>query len=838
VTVLAPPSRSESAAGSGADEDASRLAANGSQAAPAPAELEILELVATGAPLHRVLGALVRQAEQQSDGMLGSVLLVERGAVRHVYAPDLPQEFVRAVDGQPIGEGRGPCESAAYGRVPVIVEDIASDPRWAEFRELALACRLLACWSVPIIGSDDAVLGAFAFYYTQPRRPSSRQLEVIAGASHIASIAIERHRAQAALVESEARARAIIENALDANITIGADGVVTGWNAMATRIFGWTAEQARGRVLAELIVPEAARARHRAGLARYLDTRQSRLLNRRVEVTALHRDGFEFPVELAITPISLGSGLMFSAFVADITDRKRAVDALRESEQHLSLIYDHVDEMLFHLQVEGPDTYRFVSANPAFFRVTELTAERVLGKLLEEVIGPSGLAGALGRLAEAILTGQTVRWQERVGAPNGERVGEVAVTPVFDRQGHAKSLIGAIREVTEAQRIEDEMRQLQKLEALGRLTGGVAHDFNNMLSVIAAYAQSVREGLHPSDPLRGDVEEISKASQRAAALTRQLLAFARKQTLQPKVIDLNRAIGDLAPMLTRLIREDVQLTTELAPGLWPITADPGQLEQVIINLAVNARDAMPDGGSLLVSTSNVQHDLGDGPRRSDLPPGEYVLIAVTDTGCGMDEDTRKRVFDPFFTTKNADRGVGLGLSTVYGIVKQSGGHIALHSEPGHGTTFELFFVRTRDEPACEAMPAPRVEPRMGGEHVLLVEDEPALRQMCERMLRTLKYRVTSFANGGEALLSVEEQGIAPDLLVTDLIMPGISGKTLAQRLRRSLPGLRVLYMSGYTDNIIAQDGVLPPGTAFLEKPFAFGELEAKLRAALGQPRES
>jgi two-component system cell cycle sensor histidine kinase/response regulator CckA len=834
VTVLAPPSLSERA-GSDADAGPPHLAPKERQEALQSADLEILELVATGAPLRQVLAALVRQAEQQSESMLGTILLVEGGVIHHACAPGLPAEFVRALDGQAIGDGRGSCGSAAYHRQPVIVEDIASDPLWADFREVALACGLRACWSVPILGSDDSVLGTFAFYYTEPRRPTARQLGLIARASHLASIAIERRRARDALIESEARARAIIENALDANITITSDGLVTGWNAMATRIFGWTAEQARGRLLADLIIPEAARERHRAGLARYLATRESRLLDRRVEVMALHRDGFEFPVELAITPISLGSGMMFSAFVADITERKRAVDALRESEQHLSLVYDHVDEVLFHLQVEGPGTYRFVSANPAFFRTTGMTPAQVIGKLLEEVIGASDLPEALVHHAEAIRTRQTVRWQERIAFPTGERIGDVVVTPVFDRYGQPKYLIGAVRDVTEARRMEDEMRQLQKLEALGRLTGGVAHDFNNMLSVISAYAESIHRGLHISDPMRGDVEEIAKASKRAAALTRQLLAFARKQTLEPKIIDLNRVVVDLQPMLGRLIREDVQLTTDLAPGLWPVTADPGQFEQVVINLAVNARDAMPDGGTLSVSTANLEHGGNDVHMRADLPRGEYVMVSVTDTGCGMDAETIKRVFDPFFTTKDAHQGVGLGLSTVYGIVKQSGGYIRVQSEPGRGTTFELFFARTIGEPVLESMRAPRTQPGAGGEHVLLVEDEPALRQMCERMLRSLHYRVTAFANGGEALLSVEEDGVQPDLLVTDLTMPGMSGKTLAQRLLRSLPHLRVLYMSGYTDNIIAQDGVLLPGTTFLAKPFAIGELEAKVQTALAGP---
>jgi PAS domain S-box-containing protein len=378
---------------------------------------------------------------------------------------------------------------------------------------------------------------------------------------------------------------------------------------------------------------------------------------------------------------------------------------------------------------------------------------------------------------------------------------------------------------------EEQLRQAQKLEAIGQLAGGVAHDFNNILMVQLGYCDLMKGALREEDPLAKDLSQIKACAERAAALTRQLLAFSRKQTLQPEVLDLNVAVGNIEKMLRRLIGEDIDFVTAPAKDLWRVKADPGQIEQVIMNLAANARDAMPRGGKLTIETANVDLDEDCVRNHVGATAGPHVMLAITDNGCGMDGKTKSRLFEPFFTTKEKGKGTGLGLATVYGIVKQSGGSIWVYSEPGKGTTFKIYL------PRVEAEPVPRVSrevqaARGAGELVLVVEDEPVLRELLARMIAGLGYRVKAAANGGEALIAVEEEGLRPDILITDVVMPGMGGPVLAERLGRAQPGLKVLYTSGYTDSGIVHHGVLDPETPFLQKPFSIGDLAAKIRELL------
>jgi PAS domain S-box-containing protein len=670
-------------------------------------ELKILRMIASGARLPDVLDALVRTIEDQADGMLGSILLLEDNVrVRHGAAPNLPAAYVNAIDGEEIGPARGSCGTALYRRETVIVEDIATDPLWEPYRELALGHGLRACWSVPIQPEGRPVLGSFALYYSKPRFPTPDLLALTQHATYLAAIAIEHSRREVALIDSEAFTQSILDNALDANVIMDDGGLVIAWSVRAVEMFGWTAAEAVGRTLADLIIPERFRALHTQGLARYRQTGQGPVLNQRLEVSALHRNGHEFPVELAVSPIRRAGRVIFSAFIADITTRKR---------------------------------------------------------------------------------------------------------------------------------MEEELRQLQKLDAIGRLTGGVAHDFNNLLTVILGYGELLLDEVENEPRLRADVEEIVNAGKRASGLTRQLLAFARKQALQPQKLDLNAVVGGMERMLRRLIRENIAITTHLAPDLWPVMADPGQIEQVIINLAVNAQDAIVEAGQVTFESANVEIDEEQARNHAGVTPGPHVMLAITDTGSGIDEETRRKIFEPFFTTKELGKGTGLGLATVYGIVKQSGGHIWLYSEPGRGTTFKIFLPRSVDdaeEPLVRAVPDAHLS---GGEHILLVEDEPALRTLCERMLRGLKYNLTIAADGEEAAAIVEQQGLKPDLILTDLIMTGMTGMQLAERLRRDQPHLKVLFMSGHTDKTIQDQGFLSPGTPLLEKPFTVATLAAAVRHALIQP---
>jgi signal transduction histidine kinase/CheY-like chemotaxis protein len=388
------------------------------------------------------------------------------------------------------------------------------------------------------------------------------------------------------------------------------------------------------------------------------------------------------------------------------------------------------------------------------------------------------------------------------------------------------------RAFTELSQTQEQLTQAQKMEAVGRLAGGVAHDFNNLLMVIIGRTALLLEALGAEDPTRRPIELIQKTANRAADLTRQLLAFSRKQVLQPVVLDLNGVVGNIGEMLKRLIGEDIVLVTILDPALGRVKADPGQIEQVIMNLAVNARDAMPQGGRLTLETASVELDAVYASQRVEARPGPHVMLALSDTGIGMDSETQARIFEPFFTTKGPGKGTGLGLATVYGIVKQSGGNIWVYSEPGQGTTFKIYLPRV-DEPveSAEGAIAP-ARPLQGMETILLVEDEEAVRELARDVLRARGYTVLEARHGGDALKVCEQHRGPIHAMLTDVVMPRMSGRELAERLAVLHPEMKVLYMSGYTDNAVVHHGVLDPGTVFLQKPFAPAVLVRKLREVL------
>jgi PAS domain S-box-containing protein len=401
-------------------------------------------------------------------------------------------------------------------------------------------------------------------------------------------------------------------------------------------------------------------------------------------------------------------------------------------------------------------------------------------------------------------------------------------------------LQATVRDITERKRAEKErdtlaeqLRMSQKMEAIGRLAGGIAHDFNNLLHVILTYVGLALKTVHESDPLWEDLMEVKKAGKRATTLIKQLLAFGRKQVLQPVVLDLNQIIAGIEKVLGRMLGENIELVQEYAPNLGQTLADPGQIEQVLMNLTVNARDAMPEGGRLTIETANVELDEEYAAHHVGVIPGSYVQLSVTDTGCGMDEQTKARIFEPFFTTKEKGKGTGLGLSTVYGIIKQSGGNIQVNSEPGHGTTFMIYLPRSLSVTTAISINPPKI-PRllMGTEIILLAEDEEAVRNLTRRILCNAGYTVLTAANGGEALLFSAQHAGGIHLLLTDVIMPRMSGKTLAQELSKTRPALRVLYMSGYTDDVINRSGALDEGANFISKPFTSDDLLRKVREVL------
>jgi two-component system cell cycle sensor histidine kinase/response regulator CckA len=475
--------------------------------------------------------------------------------------------------------------------------------------------------------------------------------------------------------------------------------------------------------------------------------------------------------------------------------------------------------------------------NPAFTRITGFSAIEATGRKPSILRSGKHDDAVYDTLWQTILAGQVWDGELTNMRKDGQLYLEAqTITPVRDTRGEISHFVSVKRDVSQRRRFEEQLRQSQKMEAVGRLAGGVAHDFNNILGVIMGYAEILKRRIPTADPLQGKVAEILKAADSAAGLTRQLLAFSRKQVLQPRVLDLNLVVADMDKMLRRLIGEDIELKTSLREPLGSVQADPGQIEQVLMNLVVNARDAMPGAGSLLIETAAVELDASSLTLHPGARPGPHILLAVSDTGEGMDKETVSRVFEPFFTTKALGKGTGLGLSTVYGIVEQSGGHIEVYSEKGLGTTFKVYLPRiegTATRARLEAAPRP---PLAVSETILLVEDEPSLRAMIRETLGDGGYSVLEAGTPRQALdVAAAHQGPI-DAVLTDVIMPGMSGRELAERLSPLRPKAPVIYMSGYTDDAIGHHGLLDAGTLFLQKPFTANALLWKVNEALGATR--
>jgi PAS domain S-box-containing protein len=505
-----------------------------------------------------------------------------------------------------------------------------------------------------------------------------------------------------------------------------------------------------------------------------------------------------------------------------------AEEALRRSEANLRSLVENAPYAIYKTNV---DTGRFISANPALVAMLgyESEAEVLALDLATQVYrNPTARACLLPELEQQEhFHNLELEWKRKDGAPLTLRSSGRMV-----RNGNGEKFFEAIAEdVTERRSLERQLQQAQKMEAVGRLAGGVAHDFNNLLTVIRGYAELMLE--EPErEKIRRHAQNIMKASDRTAALTRQLLAFSRKQVLWPQVLDLNAVVGETKKMLPPLIGEDVLVIVIPGPRLGRVKADLGQLEQVLMNLVINARDAMPRGGKLVLETANVECDQDYCSLHPGARPGSYVMLAVSDNGGGMDAETQAHIFEPFFTTKSKDKGTGLGLATVYGIVKQSGGHIFVYSEPGIGTTFKVYLPRVE-----QAADAPQSQPHFEEkaavtETVLVVEDEEAVRRLTHMFLQQRGYRVLEATNGAEALQVAARHAGPIHLLVTDMVMPGMRGRELAEKLSSARPGMKVLYVSGYTDGSIVENGELGPGSSFLEKPFSSDTLARKVRHVL------
>jgi two-component system cell cycle sensor histidine kinase/response regulator CckA len=520
--------------------------------------------------------------------------------------------------------------------------------------------------------------------------------------------------------------------------------------------------------------------------------------------------------------------------------RREAEDALREAQERFRFVVENTSDVVYRLRF--PDmVYDYMS--PGIERLTGYGPREING------LGLNGLVVSVTDTAGRPVAIDKREWARRI-EQSGEFSADYQVRtkngelrwladhsfPWRDGQGRLLGAVGTLMDITVRKDLEAQLTQAQKMEAVGRLAGGVAHDFNNLTTAILGYSELMLRRLGPDDPLRRHVAEVTRAAERAAGLTRQLLAFSRKQLLQPRVLDVAEVLEHSRGLLERLIGEDVELVTRGEPGVGRVKADPVQLDQVILNLAVNARDAMPRGGQLVLEASNADLDEDYAHEHVTVRPGRYVMLAVSDTGHGMDKETQQRIFEPFFTTKEMGKGTGLGLSTVYGIVQQSGGYVWVYSEVGRGTTFKIYLPRVEDE-ADQPEPAagPVATRAEASETLLLVEDEASVRELLRELLETAGYSVLEASGPAEALQIVQSRPQPIQLLITDVVMPEMTGPELARRLAEMRPGLRILFLSGYTEGVVADKGLLGDGAHFLQKPFTGDALEAKVREVLDGP---
>jgi len=971
----------------------------------------IFAKIAQALPLHETLSSIVTLIEEWQPEALGSILLYDRNAqvVRHGASSRLPATFVEAIDGASVGPEEGSCGAAAFLGTPVIAVDIATHPNWRNYRALALPLGLRSCWSTPIRAPDGEVLGTFALYYREPHDPTADDEACIAFATHAASIALVRHRADSALRESERRARqsarlyavssavneaiarisdpgelyrtacqiavdkglsrlawagklntesgrlevvarfgedegyvdAVAARLLEGEARHGpaARALATGLPAIendvanskhfmfrleaaargiaSAAVFPLTMGDERGvlciygdrpdffleeevRVLSALAddlafaVRSAQQDQERTTVLAALGERVkelttlhkvARLLqsSERIDEVVLNRlvatipSAFQYPeatgasliygVWRAQTPaFSPGQTLLTERFEVDGEQGSLTVSSehdgrpgpafLPEEEDLLRSLVDMLRSRLHRDRAETKlnEGRRLVSIASHLAKVGGFQLDSVTGEMIcsEELLSLLGLhEGSVGSLLDALYPepsaarerlSSSLREALSLGTPLDQELVltrgsarprhlRLVVQPVLDPTGKTSRIQGALQDITESRRLEDQFRQAQKMEAVGRLAGGVAHDFNNLLSVILGYVHLALES-HGPGPLREDLEQIQSASNRAAALTRQLLAFSRHQVLAPRIIDLARVLKDLEPMLTRLVGEDVTVGVVRGDSVGPILADAGQMEQVLMNLAVNARDAMPRGGYLTLEAANAEISPEYALEHEGVTPGQYVRLAVSDTGTGMDRDTQTRIFEPFFTTKEEGKGTGLGLSTVWGIVSQSGGHIDVYSEVGHGTTFKVYFPRVEQVPEVKRASKSPERLTRGTETVLLVEDEKQLRTLTAFLLRRSGYQVLEANDGEEALLMAKHFSSPIHLLITDVVMPKMGGVELAQKVSAARPDMQVLFMSGYTEDAIVRHGALDPTSNFLAKPLTPDTFLPRVRALL------
>ena len=620
------------------------------------------------------------------------------------------------------------------------------------------------------------------------------------------------------------RLAAIVESTDDAIIAITLNGTITDWNPGAERMLGYLRSEMIGQPVSRIIPAD------RLGEpGRSLQRLVGGDLVVRHETLRVAKDGRQLHVSLTISPLRDAQGVVIgdSAIMRDVSERKMMEDALRRSEAGFRSLVHNAPYGILRTRPDG----EILQANPAMVRMLGYASEKeLLGLNMAKSVyrRPEERAEKLAwKGKQDSIKGVELEWLRKDGSPFSARCDAHVVV---DTDGFQEFLETFVEDVTERRVMELQLRQRQKMEAVGRLAGGVAHDFNNLLGVISGYAELIAERIDSGSELHNPVVQIRKAADRASSLTRQLLAFSRQQVLETRVLDLNTVVEDMTKMLPRLLGEDIELQTALKPAIGAVKADQGQIEQAIMNLAVNARDAMPGGGKILISTGQVHLDSDLDLKHHTMAPGDYVLLSVADTGTGMDKQTQAHIFEPFFTTKERGRGTGLGLAMVYGFVKQIGGYVWVESELGAGSTFEIYLPVAYDEVSQKGpAPAPAVS-KSCGETILLVEDEESLRTLTRSILEQSGYTIIEACNGMEAVEIAREYSGTINLLLTDMVMPGMNGRAVAEKVGQLHPGIKIGYMSGYTGFNAPENSSL--NGVIIAKPFNRSTLHQKLSEAL------
>ncbi|MBI2926819.1 MAG: PAS domain S-box protein [Verrucomicrobia bacterium] len=779
--------------------------------------------------LEELLRVLLERFVAVMKADTAAILLAEGDELRVRACVGLP-EMEHAGYTVPVGQGF--TGTIAATRQPLYVEDAQIDPRVLNPQYKRRGVRSML--GVPL-KHNGRLVGVLHVHWLTVHPYREREVHLLEITAERCAAAIVNARlyeqtklAKAALRESETMIRSLLEAAADAVVVTDAEGRITLVNAAAERLFGYARAELSGQPV-EVLVPVPFRDAHHTHRRRFAVAGQPRSMGGGLELSAQRKDGSVFPVEISLSPVQIAHGTLVIAIIRDLSERKRAEARLQASEQRYRTLAEAAQDAIFVIDRH----FRHQYVNTFAARQAGHTPEAMVGKRLTDVFPPPVVLELQRNLIEVFTTGQPRYVESKLPLSGGEAWLSTRLVPLGNAAGQVEAVLGIARDVTEQKQLEEQLRHAQKMEAIGHLAGGVAHDFNNLLTVIQGFSQLVLSDPHLDAGHREHLGMVYSAAEKAASLTRQLLAFSRKQAMQPRIFDLNGLVDGVAKMLRRLIGEDIALELQLLAEPCPVSADEGMLEQVLVNLAVNARDAMPRGGQLVVRTTLLAVDDEHVARSPEARLGEFVCLSVRDTGCGMTPEVLGRIFEPFFTTKDVGKGTGLGLATVYGIVKQHQGWVEATSLVGTGTTFRIFLPAVSAQAAQPPAGARTQAAPRGTETILLVEDEAIVRTLTRTALERLGYHILEADSGPAALEVWRSQAADIALVLTDLVMPGgLTGFDLAEQLRADHPQLKAIFVSGYSQEALAQASLVGSGRHFLQKPFAAWQLAEAVRNCL------